>query len=786
MEEKKVILSNQERWNIFFLVMAWACNVADISLVVGASAAIITSVGGSPSLTPFGTGAFFLGMALASLTCTHWIFELWGRKIGFWVGNVFGIIGSILGCVAIMIQSPTMVILSSVPLGAGAGIGLYLRFAAVEVVPKNFSAKAVSWVLTGGCLAAFGGPEAGEAAAHLFAGDDLDYLGIFMVAGLFYLAQGILLMFVTFPVPEIEASAGRYDFHASFTSMDSTSSSYYIKREVWGLLRRKRFVIPMLITALSWSIIRMPSSVLGVAMKESGYSDRHILTVIECHFVGMYIPGIWSGRVIKRFGSRTTCFVSMILSILAIAITLNCGENTSRLNANMWSFGMAGLGVAWNFSYSASTVWCTSAYNDFPHLKSKMQAANEFGSFLLSGSLLFSAGYLFELGGSGLAGWRIIQYVISGLVVIFFILVVVSYKVVPNTGEPIPQNKDDSSDAGFDIETILRNLPDGSVEESSTSRETKESGQSAVSEKDNENIWNRTITARSKKREIEEKYRVRSSNDVEAGKSTGIVHVSGLRASGLVQDSHCRSQETTETGQIHISEKYRVRSSSDVEAGTPTGTVRISELRANGPAQDSHGRLRGTTESGQSLVSEKFRVRSSNDVEAGKSTGTVHVSGLRANGLVQDSHGRSQETTETGQIHVSEKYRVRSSSDVEAGTPTGTVRISELRANGPAQAHGRPRRSGQSHVSNKRGEDQSPGALKPATEDFDRNVVFEADADNAPFRARADAWLVNNLEAQVARLTGEVGRLSSELDSYEGLNRKLSATVAELNDQNMI
>jgi hypothetical protein len=59
----------------------------------------------------------------------------------------------------------------------------------------------------------------------------------------------------------------------------------------------------------------------------------------------------------------------------------------------------------------------------------------------LSGALLYSAGYLFEAGGSGLSGWRTIQYFISGLIVIFFILVVLSFQVGTGTDETVPKNK---------------------------------------------------------------------------------------------------------------------------------------------------------------------------------------------------------------------------------------------------------------------------------------------------------------------------------------------------------
>ena len=153
------VLNRTERWDIICIVLAFSCVVANLTLVVGTGVVVILSVGGSASLAPFAVAVIFLGMSAVSLTMTHWIFARWGRKVGFWVGCGLGLIGTLVGSWGLVESSSTVVLLGQFLMGGGLGIGMYLRYFAVEVVPPEFAPRAISWVLGGGCIAAFIGPE---------------------------------------------------------------------------------------------------------------------------------------------------------------------------------------------------------------------------------------------------------------------------------------------------------------------------------------------------------------------------------------------------------------------------------------------------------------------------------------------------------------------------------------------------------------------------------------------------------------------------------------------------
>lgn len=252
-------LSSQELWNVTCLVLAFSCNICCLTLVVGSSAVAIQTVGGNDQLAPFGLGVMFLGMSLVSLTCTHWMFEAWGRKKGFFAGVAFGIFGVAIASIACYIESHELLIFSFLFLGAGCGMGMYLRFAAAEVVGASFRAKAMTWVLAGGCIAAFVGPETAEATRGAVGDDDdhhLTYVGTFWIAGAFYVGLGLFVSLVNFDTKESNhQESSRAETNQS-SEMPDIEKNAQVKASRWDELKQviqgQAFIIPVLVASLSW------------------------------------------------------------------------------------------------------------------------------------------------------------------------------------------------------------------------------------------------------------------------------------------------------------------------------------------------------------------------------------------------------------------------------------------------------------------------------------------------------------------------------------------------------
>jgi MFS family permease len=450
-------LCSLERRNVIFLVLGFSCVVAELTLIVGTGALVIQSVGGGADIAPMSLACFFLGMSLVSLTLTHWFFDKHGRKMGFWSGSCMTMVGVTVGVVGLLISSPIVVLVSNLILGAGTGIGMYLRFAAVEVVPQAYASKAITWTLCGGCMAAFVGPEVAASITGVFGDGNRTYLGVFIATASFAALQALFVGLVRFEKssdesrsenPEKTEAAGEKQQNDETSDIDLIS-----------LLKQSMFILPLSVSVLSWCIMAQPMSIFRVAMREFGFTDRQSLTVIELHFLSMYAPGFISGSFINKYGTIRGVQVSIASYLIATAINLSTQPNNN--STAPWFLGLIFLGIGWNFGFSSATVWVTMVYATMPEFKSKVQAANETGTFFLAGAVIFSTGYIYNAGATGLTGWRTLNYVLLGLIALMIMLVAIATRMEHVTAKATSNN---DIEANLDSTVDNTALPERSEE----------------------------------------------------------------------------------------------------------------------------------------------------------------------------------------------------------------------------------------------------------------------------------------------------------------------------------
>ena len=391
--------TNTEIRNLSLQVLCYACLMSSTTMVVGTSAVVIQAVGGSNEIAPLPIGIFFIGSSFISLATTR-IFRF-GRQDGFLVGIVFGLAGASIGALATQIKSPALLLFAYLPLGMSFGIGNYLRFAAVEVVKPPKKAVAVTLVLAGGILAAFAGPESAQATKSMF-GDDVQYLGTFMMIFIFNAIMAILQGLIRYP--KTITSNSTQDEEIMNTTSTPTLKS---------LLLSRHFIVPALVASFSWAIMALPMSVVRVAMGQLGYSSRASLQIIEFHFLGMFAPGFVTGMIIERKGEIFTIVLGVILFTTSTILNLMSTEDGTIA---FWIVGIVLTGVGWNFAFSSSTIMLTRAYTNAPELKNEVQAANDFTMFFLAGSIIVSSGYIYKVGGSGVDGWKAVNFTVVALI----------------------------------------------------------------------------------------------------------------------------------------------------------------------------------------------------------------------------------------------------------------------------------------------------------------------------------------------------------------------------------
>lgn len=421
--KSKAPLTGVEKRSLWSLVFAYACLVSNTTLVVGSSAVVVMSVGGANSTAPIALAMFFLGSAFVSLI-TAPLFNRKGRKYGFMFGIGLGLFGALLAGIGVAAASPALVIIGSIPLGAANGIGMYLRFAAVEVVPPHMQTYAVTLVLSGGCIAAFTGPESSQLTAGAFGDDEQEYLGVYVMVAVFNVLNAIFVGCVTFPlVPIQDDSTPVNHLQRDEQDDDDEEEEMAIRTNpnltLEDLLKRRQFWVPALIAAFSWGIMAMPMSIVRVALQELDFSTRASLLTIEFHFLGMFSPGFITGKLINRFGAITVSGMSVGLFVFATVLSFI----SSEASLAPWMLALIIYGVGWNFGFSSATVLLADAYADAPAYKPHLEAANDFVMFMLSGTFIFTTGYIYEGGGGGHDGWITVNSVIFALVGLMALLV---------------------------------------------------------------------------------------------------------------------------------------------------------------------------------------------------------------------------------------------------------------------------------------------------------------------------------------------------------------------------
>jgi len=329
-------------------------------------------------------------------------------------GSIAGVIGGAIGCVAIVTSSPALVVASAFPIGLSNGVGQHLRFAAMEVLAIDGAREfAMTTTLTGGCIAAFLGPESQGATRDVF-GDDLTYLGLFVMIALFNALCIFLVSLVRFPVKAYLDKSKDEGDNERFSNEAPAEHG-----PMMSLVLRDGFLTSSALATLSWSIMAMPMSVVRIAMAAGGYTKRLGLSTLELHFLGMFSPGFVSGSLIRSQGTGRMGWLGLALFISALVCNILAREEEEG-TAAPWMIGLVLLGVGWNVTFASATVMLSKTYKDTPADATRIQAANDCVMFGITGALVVSTGYIYQAGGSGMEGWKLVNYVVFALVLVMF------------------------------------------------------------------------------------------------------------------------------------------------------------------------------------------------------------------------------------------------------------------------------------------------------------------------------------------------------------------------------
>ncbi len=314
-----------------------------------------------------------------------------GRRLGFALGAGLGVCGGLMGCLAVYRADFVLLCLGGSGIGAVNGFATYYRFAAGEVVKKDFRSRAISLVMAGGVIAAVTGSNLAIWSREWFS-DDL-FAGSFLAIAILHCVVLSVLYFVVFPAPSVE------------------------ERQVGGrslreIAHQADFALAVIGAVAAWGVMSLLMNATPLAMKRHLHSFADTAWVIQWHVLGMFVPSFFTGHLVSRWGEHRIMFAGICL--LGGAITVNL----SGIELYHYAIGLGLLGVGWNFLFVGATSLLATTHR--PEEKARVQSCNDVLVYGLMVVTSFSAAPL-----EGMLGWdRLNHFAAPFLVVVAAVMAV--------------------------------------------------------------------------------------------------------------------------------------------------------------------------------------------------------------------------------------------------------------------------------------------------------------------------------------------------------------------------
>ena len=246
-----------------------------------------------------------------------------GRRPIFIAGVVISSLGAFGQGIAIVLTSYSLFCCSSMLLGIAMGCAGFYRYAAADSVDEAQKPRAISYVLTGGLMAALLGPEIARNTVDIL--PNAVYAGCFFTVCLVQLISLFFLAGLKIPKPAVKSGAGR---------------------PIGVFLRMPVFVVGMLSSAIGYGVMSYmmtaaPLQVVNVV--KLGTSAN--ATIIQWHVVAMFAPSFFTGNLIARFGASRILWAGLLAYVATIVVALNA----TGFWPYWWALTLVGLG--WNFLY---------------------------------------------------------------------------------------------------------------------------------------------------------------------------------------------------------------------------------------------------------------------------------------------------------------------------------------------------------------------------------------------------------------------------------------------------
>lgn len=334
------------------LAAAQMLGSSGITVVVILGGIVAAQIAPRPSLATVPLSLAIVATALTTIPASLLMRRI-GRRAGFMFGAAIGLVGGLVATQAVIRGDFLMFCAATLLMGSSMAFTQQYRFAAAESAPPERLSQAVSYVLIGSLGAAIVNPQLALAARWLVPGTQ--YAGSFIAVSLLYAATIVVLSRLNVPAPSVPRPV------AASEAPRGPFATPQLRMAVFA-------------GACAYAVMSFVMTAAPISMHNFDHHDVEATTwVVQSHVLAMYLPSLFTGHVIARFGERKVMIWGGVL-LSSCAVVSLFGHQLMHY----W-LGLVALGLGWNLLFVAGTTLLARSVD--PVSRHRAQALNDFTVF---------------------------------------------------------------------------------------------------------------------------------------------------------------------------------------------------------------------------------------------------------------------------------------------------------------------------------------------------------------------------------------------------------------------
>ena len=383
--------------NLSILLLSQIFSFTAAPITVFLSGIIGSSMIDTKSLATLPIALSVVGTSLGSIFASY-LMSVKGRKFGFMSATLITSFSALIASFSILNNLFILYCLCNFLIGIGLAFTAQYRFAAAESVAKDFIPKAISYILFASMIGALLGPNIATLTKDYISSNL--YVGSYVFLSLLTILPFFFLIF----------------YKNEMTISENVKKNKFEGRDYYALLTQPRFAQAIVGAGIGYACMAFLMNAFPISMHLiDNMSIGKTGFVIQMHLFGMFLPSLFTGNLVKRYGHSKIMYAGVFVLLTCIACNF---INQSFYN---YLFGLMLLGVGWNFLFIAGTSLLIISYKD--EEKFKAQGLNDFFVFSTQSVGAILAGLLLNL-----YGWQLIN-----LLCIPFLFIIIIFVFIADT-----------------------------------------------------------------------------------------------------------------------------------------------------------------------------------------------------------------------------------------------------------------------------------------------------------------------------------------------------------------